>query len=59
MARERMIGCCGGVGWGIFFLLIGSVWFAKDMGWIPEIPIFPLVLIALGIGIIVNHGKSA
>lgn len=56
---ERMRMCCGGVGWGLFFLLIGVVWFAKDMGWIPEVPIFPLVLIVLGIGIIVNHGKSA
>ncbi len=59
MARERIVACCGGVGWGLFFLLIGIVWFAKDMGWIPEIPIFPLILILVGVSIIVNSNRSA
>jgi len=63
MAREtgteRMRMCCGGFGWGLFLILLGSLWLARDMGWIPDVPIFPLVLILIGVVIIVNHAKTA
>lgn len=59
MARESTGWCCGGFGWGVFFVLIGALWLARDLGWIPDFPIFPVILISLGLGMLLNSLKNA
>ena len=43
---------------GIALVLIGVVWFASEVGWIPEgFPIWPLVVIIIGIALVVKKSK--
>ncbi|MBN1923524.1 MAG: hypothetical protein JW791_02055 [Nanoarchaeota archaeon] len=40
----------------LVLILIGSLWLAQDMGWLStSISWWPLLLIVIGIGIIVNN----
>jgi hypothetical protein len=40
----------------LILIILGSFWFAQDMGWISSnISWWPLILIAVGIGILVNN----
>ncbi len=34
---------------GFILILIGILWLARDMGWIPDIPLWPVFLIIIGI----------
>ena len=37
-----------GLGWVL--VIVGALWLASDLGWLPEnLPIFPIFLILLGI----------
>lgn len=33
---------------GIFLIVVGMLWLAKEMGWITNVPIWPVVMIMLG-----------
>jgi fatty acid desaturase len=35
----------GKIGFGLFLLVVGVFWLLKDMGYIPTLPFWPLVLI--------------
>ncbi|MBI2667333.1 hypothetical protein HYX17_01020 [Candidatus Woesearchaeota archaeon] len=39
----------GNIFWGWFFLLLGLFFLARNFGWIPNISIWPVLLIILGI----------
>ncbi len=51
--------------WGVVFIIVGFYWLAKSLGWLHEIdiPLFPLVLIILGVYFILrnpnHHGRSS
>lgn len=42
----------GGLWFGIFLVLVGLLWLAKDLGYIPSVPFWPLVVILLGLFIV-------
>ena len=44
----------GKIGFGLFLLLVGVVWLLRDMGYIPELPIAPLVIIFFSLFILLK-----
>ena len=42
--------------WGVVLVMVGFIWLAKSVGWLDEvdIPLFPLVLICLGVYFLVR-----
>ena len=52
--------CCAssGCNFGILILLIGAIWLAKDLGYIPAVPIWPTIFIVIGLSIIINSIKK-
>ena len=42
----------GKVGFGLFLLVVGVFWMLKDMGLIPALPLWPLILIFFALFII-------
>lgn len=52
--------CCGGNSyfWGIFLLIIGAWFLAKELGWIASsFSLWPLILIVFGIWLLVKHNR--
>lgn len=39
----------GKIGFALFLLLVGLFWLLKDMGFIPQLPFWPLVLIVFAL----------
>jgi len=44
-----------GTFFGLIVILLGLAWLARDMGWLPSIPLWPLLLIILGLWIILRR----
>ncbi len=49
----------GGIGWGVFLLLAGSVLLAEKLGWLPGGAdwLFPVILIAWGASELYRHQR--
>jgi len=51
--------CCSSTGWGIFFLVVGLFWLARELGWIAStISLWPIVFIALGAYMLFRSRKN-
>ena len=53
--------CCCGNGsnfWGWFLLIVGGYFLATAMGWIPEIPFWPIVLILVGVYLLIKNQRK-
>ena len=45
--------------WGVTLIVLGLVWLGNNMGWFyPEVPMIPLLLIAVGIHLVLKHVKK-
>jgi len=46
-------------GLGLILVLIGVIWLAKDMGWIPEnLPLLPISVIIVGLILLFKKSKK-
>jgi len=54
---KTTISCCGcnGMFWGWFWLLLGGYFLAQQLGWIPNISIWPILLIGAGAYILLKR----
>ena len=39
----------GGFGFGVFLVIIAIIWMARDFGWIPSIPLWPVIVLLFGL----------
>ena len=45
----------GKIGFGLFLLIIGVFWLLKDMGFVPNLPLWPLILIFFALMLILTR----
>lgn len=43
-----------GLSFGVLLFIVGAIWLSSELGWIPEIPFWPTLLLVVGIWIIVK-----
>ena len=44
----------GKIGFGLFVLLIGIFWLFRDLGYIPKVPLWPIIFISVGLFLILK-----
>ncbi len=42
------------IGFGLFILIVGVFWLLRDMGYIPNFPLWPAILIFFGLFVILQ-----
>jgi hypothetical protein len=63
MPRNTKMECCndwngnakrGKIGFALFLLVVGIFWLAKDMGYIPALPFWPLIIIFFAVFLLLS-----
>tara|TARA_Y100000310_G_scaffold345268_1_gene463274 strand:- start:29525 stop:29725 length:201 start_codon:yes stop_codon:yes gene_type:complete len=57
-AVKNLVCSCDGHGFGAILLVIGIVFLAKELGIIPDIKLWPIILIILGLYYLASSKKT-